>query len=467
MMENKTNHVFLLLCIFLGSLIGQIACCQDTYPIINKQTRLAYSTIQSAIDAALDGDELLIAPGIYRESLHLSNKYLILRADDPNDPQIASSFATVSFSDIEGGYQGVGNMYVDPCLVRPYMSLAALDPNEPNDSMPVLDYHLQSPAGHWDDQTSQWLLDEVQSPCIDAGDPQRPTQSEYQPEPPNMHIINIGAYGGTKQASKNATFLTQKWATLPQLSSPESVVYDAIRNHLYVSNNDGLSIVNLDGQIVTQRWVTGLNRPMGMALHRDQLLVVAGSEIIAIYVTTGAIIQRYPIVGAGRPNDIVIDEDGVAYFSDDGNNGVTSIFQLDQRQIKPWLSRSKLARPNGLCLDGEAIIACDRQSRILSRIALSDKQMTPIATFPTPVEGLGDGLRIVDEHTYLVGAWAGSGFLVSKSGKITPLYDTNKLTAVVGSSVGNLDVEYIQALNLLLIPTYQDNRIIAYELNRP
>ena len=43
-------------------------------------------------------------------------------------------------------------------------------------------------------------MDEVTSPCIDAGDP----MSLIGPEPfPNGGIINMGAYGGTVEASKS------------------------------------------------------------------------------------------------------------------------------------------------------------------------------------------------------------------------------------------------------------------------
>jgi len=33
------------------------------------------------------------------------------------------------------------------------------------------DYHLKSKAGHWNPRTCTWVLDDVTSPCIDAGDP--------------------------------------------------------------------------------------------------------------------------------------------------------------------------------------------------------------------------------------------------------------------------------------------------------
>jgi hypothetical protein len=62
------------------------------------------------------------------------------------------------------------------------------------------DYHLKSQAGRWDADEERWTIDEVTSPCIDAGNPMSPIGSEPFP---NGGIINMGAYGGTAEASKS------------------------------------------------------------------------------------------------------------------------------------------------------------------------------------------------------------------------------------------------------------------------
>ena len=61
------------------------------------------------------------------------------------------------------------------------------------------DYHLQSTAGSWHGGT--FSADGADSPCIDAGDPTAPVGAEPAP---NGGRINLGAYGGTAQASKTA-----------------------------------------------------------------------------------------------------------------------------------------------------------------------------------------------------------------------------------------------------------------------
>jgi len=59
------------------------------------------------------------------------------------------------------------------------------------------DVHLKSMGGRWDG--SNWVRDDVNSPCVDAGDP----ASDYSRETDkNGGRINMGAYGNTAEASR-------------------------------------------------------------------------------------------------------------------------------------------------------------------------------------------------------------------------------------------------------------------------
>jgi hypothetical protein len=96
---------------------------------------------------------------------------------------------------------GEGNINIDPLFSDP----GYWDPNgTPDDSDDDFwidgDYHLKSQAGRWDLVSESWVQDDVTSPCIDAGDPNTPVGDEPFP---NGGIINMGAYGGTAEASKS------------------------------------------------------------------------------------------------------------------------------------------------------------------------------------------------------------------------------------------------------------------------
>ncbi|MBA7468459.1 hypothetical protein ES707_03710 [subsurface metagenome] len=99
----------------------------------------------------------------------------------------------VRFNNIQGGFEiegeeeeeeGEGNIDVAPCFADPGNR----------------DYHLKSEASRWDPVSQTWVQDELTSPCIDAGEPDTSIGSEPSP---NGDIINMGAYGGTDEASKS------------------------------------------------------------------------------------------------------------------------------------------------------------------------------------------------------------------------------------------------------------------------
>ena len=99
------------------------------------------------------------------------------------------SIVNVTYGNVQGGsgrgpWPGIGNINADPHFADPDNG----------------DYHLTSRTGRWDPKSQSWIQDKVTSPCIDAGDTNTPINLEPSP---NGGIVNIGAYGGTAEASKS------------------------------------------------------------------------------------------------------------------------------------------------------------------------------------------------------------------------------------------------------------------------
>ena len=122
-----------------------------------------------------------------------------------------NSIVTITYSNVQGLFQDrhgmpIGIINEDPCFAFPGFweryELWFAFPGiwEVYELWVDGDYHLKSQAGRWNPNSESWVLDEVTSPCIDAGDPNSPVGDEPGP---NGGRINMGAYGGTAEASKS------------------------------------------------------------------------------------------------------------------------------------------------------------------------------------------------------------------------------------------------------------------------
>jgi len=114
----------------------------------------------------------------------------IIWGNDPNQIYATNGEPVITYSNVQDGWSGTGNIDTEPCFV-------AFDLSGNPDAW---DFHLQSLYGRWDPNSESWLSDSNTSSCIDAGDP----NFNWSGEPwPNGRRINMGAFGGTNQASKN------------------------------------------------------------------------------------------------------------------------------------------------------------------------------------------------------------------------------------------------------------------------
>ena len=97
-------------------------------------------------------------------------------------------YFTVEYSNIKGGCPGDGNINLNPLF----------------SSLRDSDYHLCSQNGRWDLNTLTWVQDDVTNPCIDTGDSNSDWTAELWP---HGKRINMGAYGGTAEASMSTSLV--------------------------------------------------------------------------------------------------------------------------------------------------------------------------------------------------------------------------------------------------------------------
>ncbi|HEY8512950.1 MAG TPA: PQQ-binding-like beta-propeller repeat protein [Cyclobacteriaceae bacterium] len=264
-----------------------------------------------------------------------------------------------------------------------------------------------------------------------------------------------------EQDTPAAPALTQKWETDTVLTTCESVLYDADRNVLYVSNingvpdqkdgNGSIARVSLDGTVTDPAWVTGLDAPKGMGIRGNRLFVTDIDKIVEIDVDAGKIVKSYPIEGASFLNDVTVAANGDVYASD-SNAGF--IVKISGEEATVWMQG--VDGPNGLLADGGTLLMASWAAGTLNAIDLQSQETTVKA------EGIEhpDGIEPVGDGAYLVSTWDGMVHLVNADGSKHLLLDTRE------SGANAADIEYIPEQNLLLVPAFSANKVVAYELSK-
>jgi len=283
------------------------------------------------------------------------------------------------------------------------------------------------------------------------------------------------------QAQQEQIKINKVWETPDILNNPESVVYAAKQDTLFVSNIDGKpdqkdqkgfisKVYPSNGTITALNWITGLNAPKGMAIYNDSKLYVSDiTDLVEIDIANGRIIKHYNAPGSAFLNDVASDNHGNIYVSDTGTN---TIYKLDTNlknntSLQVWLQSPELNSPNGLYVDNnknKLIVASlgdlSKPGAGMKIVDLENKTITTLGKEGTtsPFGGL-DGIEsdTTGMHYYVTDNPVGKVYTVNADG-------TGYGTLIDLQRQGTADLEFIPGQNMIIIPIMQDNKIAAYKL---
>ena len=287
-----------------------------------------------------------------------------------------------------------------------------------------------------------------------ACSPSEPESRELAaPEPPV--IETVAANAGVETEATRRPNLEQVWVTAG-LSAPEGVATDG--ETLFISNvagegnaKDGegwISRLALDGTVLKEKWIEGLNAPKGMALRDGKLFVSDYDTYHVIDVATATIDNTYPVEGAGFLNDVTVWQNDV-FMSDSGS---ARIFQIDENGYKEWLADDRLSGVNGLTPDGDRLLIATMSSGSLFE-TMGARDLTEIAT------GMdnADGIAVLDDGSYLVSSWPGQIWHVSTEGETSELHNT------VDDPIYQNDLTRVG--DLIIVPNWQPGSVTAWRIN--
>jgi DNA-binding beta-propeller fold protein YncE len=250
--------------------------------------------------------------------------------------------------------------------------------------------------------------------------------------------------------------LEKIWQTEPAFRVPESVVYNPENRMLYVSNifgepnkKDGkgcLSKMTIDNKGLVAAWITGLNAPKGMGLYKQHLYVADIDEVVVIDLKIEKIVERIPIPGAVFLNDISINDKGVLFVSDTKTgiihkieNGTAGVFIDGQKGVN-----GLLARESDLYFLVKGILWKAGKDGKLLKISEGLEEST-------------DGIEPAGKD-FIVSCWSGMIYYINSDGSNYILLDTRE------QFLNSADIGFNPKDNVLYVPTFYSNRIVAYQV---
>ena len=255
--------------------------------------------------------------------------------------------------------------------------------------------------------------------------------------------------------------LTKAWESDTILHTPESVLYDRANNVLYVSNIGGvppikkdgdgfISKVGLDGKIIDLKWATGFDAPKGMALMGSTLYVTDIDRLNAIDTKTGKTIETWKVPGSAFLNDVAVTADSVVYFTD---SETVTVHRLRKGKFTVVHGDTALAGVNGVYVDGDNLVFSGYGSGHVYTLNTNDQKVKQVATnIPN-----GDGIERYRDG-WIVSNWDGEVYHIDNAGKVTEILDTKD------QKLNSADIEVIEEKNMLIVPTFFGDRIVAYTL---
>jgi len=177
------------------------------------------------------------------------------------------------------------------------------------------------------------------------------------------------------------------------------------------------------------------------------LYVADIDQLIEIDIEKGTIKAKYNAPDAVFLNDVTADMDGKIFVSD---TRTAKIHVLIDGKLTVWMEGKPLETPNGLMAENGKLLVGDKN---IYEVDIKTKKTTML------IEDAGgvDGLEKNNAGDFVFSNWPGKIF-INKNGKTIKLLDTTE------QKLNTADIDYDLKHDLVLVPTFFDNRIVAYKI---
>jgi DNA-binding beta-propeller fold protein YncE len=254
--------------------------------------------------------------------------------------------------------------------------------------------------------------------------------------------------------------VTVSWKTETVLEVPESVMYYADGNCLFVSNivgkpsdKDGIGFISklsLTGEVSKLKWIEGLDAPKGMAIKDGVLYVSNINELVLIDIASAKVIKKILQPNARFLNDVTITHLGDVLVSD---TSTSTVYILNGDQLDVWLKNEDFGRVNGLFAENDYILLGTASSIVKIDVA------TKVHRVFLETGGQPDGIEADGEGGYYYSFWRGELF------HFIPGEEPKQLLNTSNDNVQCADIGFNPATKEILVPTFFSNQVVAYTMD--
>jgi len=133
------------------------------------------------------------------------------------------------------------------------------------------------------------------------------------------------------------------------------------------------------------------------------------------------------------------------------------IWKCEEGNCDIWLEGKEILDPNTLRIIDNKLYVGNSGDQWLKSFDLETKEMEKIADLGP---GFIDGIRLMKSGDLLVSVWQGYLYRVTKDGQV------NKVLDLHNNGIYIADFEYVQETQMLYIPSFYLNKVIAFKLEQ-
>ena len=273
------------------------------------------------------------------------------------------------------------------------------------------------------------------------------------------------------------------WTVNTGLTRPNTAYYHQQSNSIFVSNYNGgrinregngyITRIGPNGEVLAEKWATGLNAPKGIRSLGSTIWVVDIDEVVGFEVTAdrGRLKSRVKIEGALSLNDLAITPDGTIFVSEGLSysappDNPPRIYMIKDGKPSIFVEGDDAGRlPIGLLVDGDRLIVGTLVARLEGRpqllaFGLETRVRTALAT--TMAVDQISGIEPAEPGAYFVSGFLSRRLLhVARDGKVTTLVTFDRQVADIG--VSPMGKQLTEA-GTIFVPFPSANSVSAYDL---